>query len=595
VIAITGSQSGKTDGILLNIIGHRLQDNPTPTLLYMPTEAAARSLAKDRLAKMFQNSEQLTHALDKKGNTTLEMFINGVRLGIAWGGSATQVSSHPAGLVAFDEIDRLKDIPGEGSAWELTSIRGASYPDFTQIGTTTVTIGRVNEYIHPQTGLIHWERSLQLESLGWSLWQDGTKHEYMIPCINCQTYFTPKAKLLIYDDTQTTNQIEKEAGLRCPHCQGFIPQKYQHQLCIEQGRLIAPGQWIEKGKVQGKVKNNNCYSAFVNGLSSDFVSWGARAVDLHRAKQTDKAGRIQAVYNTRFGELYSIQGTAPKWQELQKLRGQHLIGDIPLNVKILNIAVDVQKKCLVFILAGWGFNHKQDLYICDYGEIIGDTRQEEVWEELDQLLQLKYDNIPISYCVIDSSYNPSADYKKHKKHIPEKNINIIYDFGRRNRQKVLLVKGSPRPMDKLYSYNFIDTNHRGKTLKSGVGLYTINTDNYKQELYGWYDRGIENPELDRKIIFPKDTDPEFFKQISAEERRYTGTKIVWALIYRDNHFLDCLMMHLFLNDAKKIKAKLKTMPEINRNTEQLHENKQENNKNKPKVIYSGQDNDDYLY
>ncbi len=598
VISITGSQSGKTDGILLNVLGHRMMDNPAPAILYMPTEISARSIAKDRLAKMFKNSKGLTDALDKKGNTTLEMFIGGVRLGIGWGGSATQVSSHPAALVLFDEIDRLKDIPGEGSPWHLTKVRGITYPDFTQVGTTTVTTGRVGEYTHPDTGLIHWERSTMLESLGWRLWQDGTCHEFMIPCPECQTYFTPKSKLLVFDENWTTSQIEKETGLRCPHCGAFIDQRHQHQLTTELGRMIAPGQWVEDGNVCGEVAENNIYSAFVNGLCSDFVTWGQRAASLHRSKQSGKVGEIQSVLNTEFGELYYVAGIAPMWQQLKRLRGHHEQTDIPTAIKILTLTVDVQKNRLVYVLCGWAMKKKPDLYICDYGEIIGDSRQEEVWEDLEEMMLVRYDDLPISHIVVDASYNPSADYDKQKDAKPiSKNLNIIYQFGRRNRSKVLLIKGSPRPMDKLWTYNMVDVNHDGKIYKAGVGLYTVNTDAFKQDLYAWFDRGIETPEKDRKLYLPENVEDEFLKQITSEERKRQSGKDVWVKNY-ENHYLDCLMMQLFLFDAKKLKSRLKSMKAPIRQPQIANKAQEapaaEKREAPQQVVYEGQVDTEYL-
>ncbi len=562
VIGVTGAQVGKTDGIGLNTVGWKLMDNPTPTLVFMPTEKSAKSLSRDRMDKMFASVPTLQQAIDPKRDIITEKFINGVRLGFGWGGSATEVASHPAGLVYFDEIDRTKDIPGEGSPWELTLVRGSTYPGFTQVGTSTPTLGKVDDEVYPDTGLIHWAISEHIHSQSWSLWQDGTRHEYMLPCPHCQTHFTPKKKLLWYPDGCTPREVEKQAALRCPHCQVLIEQKHQSKMILA-GRMIAPGQYVVDGEVCGAPPDSSTYSGYVNGLCSPWVSWGKRASDLVRALQSGEKGRIQGVINTRFGELVGVSGESPDWQTVRKIRSDYTLGEVPEGVSYLVASVDVQKNRLVYTVTGFRVRKRElEPYLIDYGELFGLTANPEVWELLrTEVLEAEWDGVPLKAMAIDAAYNPShAPGKTSDK--DEKNRNIIYDFCRQYR-KAIPMRGSPHPMAMNFTISPIDKNAKGKPLKMGLQLWTVDTDTYKVELYTKIHRALEDNENGHyctkpgSLHLPENTGDDFLRQLTAEERIVNEHgKIEWIKTFRDNHYLDCMMITLFQADRWRIKRSL---------------------------------------
>src|SRR6185436_6758017 len=112
VAAVLPAQMGKTEAVL-NVMGHRLDDDPCPILYIGPTQKLVESVSSDRVIKMFRSAPRLWERLAKgKRNKITEKFVSGVRLGFGWSGSGTELSSHPAGLVFVDERDRMDQVKG---------------------------------------------------------------------------------------------------------------------------------------------------------------------------------------------------------------------------------------------------------------------------------------------------------------------------------------------------------------------------------------------------------------------------------------------------------------------------------------------------
>jgi len=122
VITVQGSQTSKTDGVLLSTIGLHAHYYGSPMMLFAPTEDAISRISI-RLHRMFESVPEIWDAVDKRNKSKYLFIVNSVPIILGWGGSASQVASQPAKIVLFDELDRLKDIPGEGNAWQLTKAR----------------------------------------------------------------------------------------------------------------------------------------------------------------------------------------------------------------------------------------------------------------------------------------------------------------------------------------------------------------------------------------------------------------------------------------------------------------------------------------
>lgn len=509
IVVVCGAQMGKTES-LLNIIGHRLDDDPVPMLLISPTQKLAESMSNDRITKMLQSVPSLWDKLAKgQKNKVAEKFISGVRLGFGWAGSATELSSHPAGLVLVDERDRMADdTGGEGDPVALAEARTATFPDGKVIVTSTPTI--------------------EGGSPIWSLYEEGTRYRWHWPCPDCGAYFVPTLALLTWPEDCTPQRALNDARLACPECGGLIEDQHRPAMNAA-GRYLAEGQTInEHGDVVGDEPDNETASFWISGLCSPWRTFGQRAKAFIDATRAKVPGRVQAVVNTAFGELYHLAGEAPDWQIVAQLRGGFSAGTIPEGVRLLTAGVDVQKDRLIFAVRGWGVNSES--WLIEHGELWGGTEFDHVWTLLSDLLQRRYgddDDLRITRMLIDSGFNPNTTPGSD---------NQIYLFCRRHLRHAFPTKGHDR-QDRPVKASRIDVSHRGHIFKHGLQLWHLDSDYFKS----WVHTRVQWPPGEPGAWhLHQDVDDDYCQQIVAEQRLVKSTgRVLWIKTRKDNHYLDC--------------------------------------------------------
>lgn len=534
VVSITSAQSAKTDTIL-NIVGHRMDDDPTPIIYVGPTKSFVEKQAEPRLMAMLRSAASLWDKVAKgKRSTKTQKLIAGLPLRLAWAGSATELSSMSAGLAIIDERDRMEnDVGGEGDPVDLTEARGSTYPDFTSVIASTPTIGNVTERKHPDSGLVHWDvaDADDVQSPTWKLWQQGTRHEWAWSCPECGEYFIPRFSLLNWPKDSTPFQALKSAKVACPHCGSLIGNEHKAEMNAR-GVYVAPGQKVDKdGIVTGDAPDSDTASFWVSGLCSPWRSFGQRAKSWLEAVRSGDQTRIQTVINTGFGELYHVGGDAPAWESVLDLRHDYERDTVPEGVIKIFCCVDVQKNRFVYTVRGWGIGLGS--WLIREGEIFGDTEFDAVWVDLARLLSVTFEDRSIDLMLIDSGYRPGDRFKR-----PD---NQIYAFARKHRGRVRATKGQ-HTLDKPFKASFIDITLGGKTYKKGLQLWHINTDYFKSFVHG----RLDWPPGERGgWHLYKDVSDDYCQQVTAEARVVKPSgQFSWIRIRRDNHYLDCEMMQV---------------------------------------------------
>ncbi|WP_051790794.1 terminase gpA endonuclease subunit [Endozoicomonas montiporae] len=543
VIAVMGAQMSKTDGVLLNSVGWRMDDDPGPVLYIGPTRKNVESISKDRFSKLIKSVPTLDEALAKgKKETINEKFINGQRIGFGWAGSATELASHPSRDVFIDERDRMgNDVGGEGDPVSLAEARISNYMDGNVTVVSTPTTGTVD--VESDNNLDRWKVGGKddIHSPIWKLWQEGTRHEWAWPCPHdkCHKYFIPRFKNLFIPDEATPQKALKKACLHCPHCGGDI-QEESKEWMNNHGVFVAPGQTItgfsaggvviEQGEQEAVIgfgmylspeDGNPSATFWVSGLCSPWRSFGQRAKTYVAALRSGEPGRIQAAINTGFGELYSIAGDAPDWQLVAELRRNYAFGDVPSGVQMIVAGVDVQGDRLIYVVRGFGYNFTS--WLIEHGEIWGDTEHEAVWEELATLLNTRYQGFPISRMLIDSGYKPGG------KKAP---VHMVYAFCRRFYGLAIPTKGRDT-QDK--PYKFTDLNEKGHSDKPGK-LMLIHTDHFKSWVHSRMEWPVDHPGA---WFLPHEATDDYCQQVTAEARMVTQSgKVVWMKLRTDNHYFD---------------------------------------------------------
>lgn len=522
-----GSQMGKTQG-LLNIIGHKLDDDPAPILYIGPTKSNVDGVIEPQVAQMLRSAPSLWEkTLHGRKAQKLVKRVAGVTLRLAWAGSPTELASQAAHTVEVDEVDRMEPIPGEGDPVGLAEARIAAYPDGRLIITSTPTEGSVTASKHPQTGIEHWDlaESDEIRSAVWKFWQEGTRHEWAVPCPNCGDYFVPRFKLLWWPEGCTPKRALKETRLICSRCGDQIAD--EHRIAMNaRGEFLAPGQSVVDGQVVGDPPDSETFSIWASGLMSPFRSWGQRAAEWLRATKSGDPERIRGVINTAFGELYRVGADAPAWESVKELCGAYTSGQVPAGVRAVTCGVDVQKSKLVYAVRGWG--SRSESWLIEAGELWGETERGDVWQDLYGLLDRALDGKRIRRMAVDSGYRPGDKWKR-----PD---NMVYAFCLANRTRTMATKGHDS-QSKPLSPSLIDVTVNGRLMKNGLQLWHLDSDFFKSWVHARLQWPADQPGA---WHVPSDVTDDYCQQVTAEARvTKPSGRVVWVRIRKDNHYLDC--------------------------------------------------------
>lgn len=516
ITVVCGAQMSKTEG-LLNIMGHRLTDGPFMPVLYIgPTEKQVRSMSGDRWSKMIRSTPILWNRTEKgQKYRTYEQWVSGIRVGWGWAGSATELASHPAGLVLVDERDRMSaDIGGEGDPVELARARTKNFAQ-----------GCVGVVSTP---------TIEGGSPVWALLEEGSIEFWAWRCPHCAVWFIPRGELLKWPKKATTEVALREAFVACPECGGEIRSADKQQL-NEGGRFIPHRKLDEResnekaifGKyVADDHRETTSRSFWISGLASPWVTFGRIAKVLVAAYHSGDPERIQAAINTWLGELFRLKGDAPDWSEVAKLRLDYGRNQLPPGAQLVTVGADVQKRGIYYVVRAWGYHSES--WLIDEGYIEGLTEYDDVYLKLGRIIERKYLGHPVGLAFIDSGYRPGDTDRR-----PD---NAIYSFSRRYPGVVYPSKGHDK-QDRPVKFSLIDYTYGGVAIKGGIRLYHLNTDYLKR----WLHSRVRWPAGDPGgWHLHREATEDYCKQIVSEELvvKPSGA-FVWIKRRADNHYLDC--------------------------------------------------------
>lgn len=531
VVAVMGAQMAKTAGIL-SVMGHRLDDDPVPILYVGPDKAFITDQFEPRLSAMIRGTASLSEKLlkGKREKQTLKI-VAGVKVRLAWAGSASQLSSDPFGLAFVDDRDRMDRLKGKGDPVELVRARGRTFRESFVLGVFgTPEIGLVTEEKHPETGVIHWGEVIpeKVESKTWRLFGEGTRCEWAWPCPDCDHYFVPRFSRLKWPKGSTLEEARRLAYVECPDCETHITDVMKFDLNAR-GAYISPGQRVLPGGVtEGEGVISKSASYWVSGLCSPFHTFGDIAHDFLVAARSTDPDRIQGVVNTGLGELFHVAGEAPKWESVAALREPYRFDEVPAAVRFVTSGVDVQKNRLVFVVRGWGY--RMESWLLRHGEIYGETDLDPVWADLAELLRASWGprHLPIRQMLVDSGFRPGDRWRR-----PE---HVVYRFCARFPGYVRSSKGHD-DLEQPVKLVKIDVTVANRVIPKAVELVHVNTDYFKSWLHGRIAWPVGEPGA---WHLSQDATDAYCAEITSEARLVTASgRAKWIRHRRDNHALDC--------------------------------------------------------
>jgi phage terminase large subunit GpA-like protein len=493
VVIACGAQNSKTE-TCLNILGHRLDTKPVPSVIVLPSKDLSKTFSKKRVSKLIENST-LKEKCSYKNDNVFEKVVNGHFLSFAWSTSPTTMCSSPYGFALLDELDRFEaDSRGEGDPVTLVEARGTTFPDFIMICNSTPTI--------EDTSAIARE------------FEKGTKQRLHFVCLNCKQAFLPILENLKWERDQPWT-----AHLLCPHCEHKMYDKDRTTL-IENYVYLSDSQTYENSFVQGTLPDLTVASFWIYGLASPWKSFVDRATLFYEAAKKKDQFEIQAVVNTAFGQLFRIKTEKPDVENVFACKLDYGNSQIPQGVQALLASVDVQKDRFYYVVRGYALGG-QESWLIEWGEIFGDTEDPNTWKRLtEQVLKKKYLGVGtntlynIQQVFIDSGYRAY----------------VVYDYCLKSQGFCLPAKGR----DVLKSpVATVGITHNDKSFK----LFHINDGFFKEKIHG------EIRKAEKKWHLCREVNEQYANSILAEGMviKANGLKH-WIKLAERNDYLDCEKM-----------------------------------------------------
>jgi len=407
IVFVGGAQVGKSES-MNNMIGCMIDNYPGSAKLIMPGIDVVRDYSVRRLAPMIRDTKVLRDKVSDvksrdSSNTIMRKTYPGGMLTLAGSNSAASLASIPARFIFGDEVDRWAGSAGtEGDPWKLVSARTITFYNRKRVAVSTPTIKGASKIAE--------------------LFEEGTMETWQHKCPECGAFHQIRFADIRWESERIEiaskiDWIIKDINYTCPECGSAISEDAMRK---------APTRWVSENP---KARERGARSFWMNGLSSPWLRWEDIIREFLQAGH-DQA-KLQAVINTKFGELFENRGDIED-PDLLMYRREEYDADLPDGVLVLTCGVDTQDDRLEYEVVGHGMYG--ETYGIKRGVILGRPESGgEVWEQLDSVLDRTYyfaggeKGLIIALTCVDSGGHYTQD--------------VYYECAKRLPKKVFAIKG----------------------------------------------------------------------------------------------------------------------------------------------------------
>lgn len=502
------AQIGGTE-IGINWIGSIIHQTPGPILQVLPTIDLARDYSKQKLQPTISETPVLAARVRENksrdaGNTILTKNFPGGILFLGGANSPSGFRSRSIRFLFLDDVDGFEhDVGTEGDPVDLAKKRANTYGASKKIfecSTPTVK------------GISRIEKSFE----------ESDQRYYNVPCPHCGIF-----QRLIWGGTGFDYGIKFERndeGLVidcwyvCRECRKRIGEN-------EKTKMLDAGKWV--ATKPGRPKAGFHLSALYSPLG--WVSWAEIAQEFLDVK--GNAERLKTWTNTVLGETFEEKGSQPDWVALKNRSEPYKVLEVPSGGLLLTAGVDVQQNRLAVAVKAYG--EGEESWLIYWVELYGDPTSDEIWEQLDGLLNRSYRHksgaeLQIAAMAVDAGYKTQE----------------VLNYCRLRAPKAMATKGSSKAAQPVLGKpTWQDVTYDGRKIPGGVQLWPLGTDTAKGTIYARL--GLEKPGPGF-IHFPIGIEDAYFQQLTAEKIQ---TKFIrgyprqeWVKVYERNEALDCEVM-----------------------------------------------------
>ncbi len=481
------AQSSGTE-IGLNWIGYVMEHAPAPMLYVQPNVSpAAERFVIQRLNPLLVDTPVLAELFDAKRSRSgsnskfIKDYPGGILI-IGGANSPASLASMPIKYVIEDEKDRFPwEVGKEGDPDGLIVQRQATFSGRKKLNISTPTMAgssRIED---------DYERS--------------DKRRYYMPCPHCASEILFEWGNLQWRLDMATKEV-LEVWYVCKECGGVIEEHHKPEM-------LAKGRWVAEKPERSHRHRGYTWNALYAPLGLGF-----RWIELVRQwldAQGDNS-KLKRFINTVFAETWEDRTRDVRPNVLMDRAEPFKLRQVPPGCLLLTAAVDVQDDRLECGIVGWG--RGEAIWFLDYHVIPGDPGQLLEQARRGEGALVEYLNTPLRNTFgkdmpIQATAIDTGGHYTHE----------VYAFVRARRvRRPMAIKGANKPNRAVLVARPtpVDVNHRGKTIKGGVMLWTVGTDTAKSLLFNKFasDNGVEP--ANRKVHFSEDLPPEFYDQLTAE-------------------------------------------------------------------------------
>lgn len=512
IVCCWATQVGKTE-MMYNCIGYCINQDPSPTLLVMPTEKLGRFVSKNRLQPMIEASEELRSKKTSNFDdfTTLEMKFTNMIFCIAGANSAANLSQRPVRYLFRDEIDKYPKFVGkEASPMSLSKERTKNFWNrkIFDVSTPTFEDGNI------------WNELNACEVI----------YDYYVPCPHCG-HFQKLVFMQIKwpENERDPDKVKKIAWYECIECEQQIDNIHKQQILVD-------GEWRARPDKQSEHPQKIGFH--LPAWYSPWLHWGDCASEFLASK--DYPDKLMNFRNSWAAEPWIEKYETKTLEKLSTNKNELRMLICPKDTLALTAGIDPGRGGYWYTVIAW----RKDLspFLIDYGFIEGEQNLSHfVWDSIYRTQDGQ--NLPIWIGGMDTG---GSRYGEESETMTEAAYIWLREHGR---GKIYGTKGASFSMGKKMKISNIDKMPKGIKIPGGLNLWLLDTGAFKDAIH--YRLQIPKDEPGR-FTFSQDAGPDYIQHIMSEEKRKSRNgKIEWVRLRKENHWLDCTVIAFAMADAER--------------------------------------------
>jgi phage terminase large subunit GpA-like protein len=463
IVCRKSAQVGWTDGVLVNILGKHIHQDPCPIVILFPKSGTAKDFTREKLNPTIEASPELAKRIDTRtrgSDNTLEFkSFPGGFIKLAGSNSPANIKSTPARVVGVEEPDDVnRDVKGQGSAIALGKERNKTFWNRKTIIGGTPTIKGFSEI------------DSEMEA--------SDQRRFYVPCHGCNAahplsweHVVWSSDSLTHHPVYGTHQVDT-ARYACPGC-GLLWTDAEKNANVSRAEGAGHG-WRATAPFHGVAGFylNELYSSMPASRLALLVEKWLRA---QYSKKQGDLGPLKAFVNSTLGEPWELRNELPDVKVLEERALDYAEFTVPSPALVATAGVDVQHDRLAVIIRAWG--RAEESWLVFWGELPGNPLERDVWVKLDELLGRQIRNaggvLTVSAASIDSGDGLTAD--------------AVYGYVRARRGRhFMAIKGSSQPGREIFRppLQSVDTTYTAKASRYGLKPYIVGVSRAKDTIHG---------------------------------------------------------------------------------------------------------------